>query len=89
MGGGQPLATCMWIQQDQWCVDLALSLVKYWTAEALSQDQCLMIPVKTENKPMLQENEPSEFGWDKTSPHPQGSALFPSHQDVTKTNGGA
>jgi len=83
VGGGQPLGTCMWIQQDRWCVDLALSLVKYWTAEALSQGQCLMIPVKAENKAMLQENEPSEFGWDETSPQPQGSALFPSHQDVT------
>ena len=83
VGGGQPLGTCMWIQQDRWCVDLALSLVKYWTAEALSQDQCLMIPVKAENETMLQENESSEFGWDEASPQPQGSTLFPSHQDVT------
>jgi hypothetical protein len=33
LGGGQPLGTCILLQEDRWTRDLALSLVKYWCAE--------------------------------------------------------
>ena len=33
LGGGQPLGTCILLQEDRWTRDLALSLVKYWAAE--------------------------------------------------------
>jgi len=33
LGGGQPLGTCILLREDRWTRDLALSLVKYWTAE--------------------------------------------------------
>lgn len=33
LGGGQPLGTCICIQQDRWTTDLANSFVKYWCAE--------------------------------------------------------
>ena len=33
LGGGQPLQTCILLEQDRWTRDLALSLVKYWCAE--------------------------------------------------------
>lgn len=45
LGGGQPLGTCILLREDRWTRDLALSLVKYWTAEAISQGQKLLIPV--------------------------------------------
>ena len=33
LGGGQPLGTCILLQEDRWIRDHALSLVKYWSAE--------------------------------------------------------
>lgn len=33
LGGGQPLGTCILLQEDRWARDLAHSLVKYWLAE--------------------------------------------------------
>eukprot|EP00934_Nitzschia_sp_Nitz4_P004748 Nitzschia sp. Nitz4//scaffold323_size20210//8202//9623//NITZ4_008693-RA/size20210-snap-gene-0.2-mRNA-1//1//CDS//3329547870//4738//frame0 len=44
LGGGQPLGTCIVLQEDRWTRDLALSLVKYWVAEAISQEQSVIIP---------------------------------------------
>ena len=32
-GGGQPLGTCVVIEEDRWTCDLALSLTRYWAAE--------------------------------------------------------
>lgn len=46
IGGGQPLGTCLLLQEDRWSRDLALSLVKYWVAESFSQDQKLLIPIE-------------------------------------------
>lgn len=33
LGGGQPLGTCILLQEDRWTRDLAFSLLKYWCAE--------------------------------------------------------
>jgi hypothetical protein len=33
LGGGQPLGTCILLQEDRWTRDLASSLLKYWCAE--------------------------------------------------------
>jgi hypothetical protein len=33
LGGGQPLGTCIVVEEDRWVEDLALSLVRYWCAE--------------------------------------------------------
>ncbi len=32
-GGGQPLGTCVVIEEDRWTCDLALSMSRYWAAE--------------------------------------------------------
>lgn len=44
LGGGQPLGTSILLKEDRWTRDLALSLLKYWCAEAISQEQHLLIP---------------------------------------------
>lgn len=33
LGGGQPVGTCLLLEEDRWTRDSALSLVKYWCAE--------------------------------------------------------
>ena len=33
LGGGQPLGTCIFLEEDRWTRDLSLSLLKYWCAE--------------------------------------------------------
>ena len=38
LGGGQPLGTCILLQEDRWTRDLAQSLVKYWVAEVRLQN---------------------------------------------------
>jgi hypothetical protein len=43
LGGGQPLGTAMLIEEDRWTQDLALSLVRYWSAEAVAQQQTLSL----------------------------------------------
>lgn len=44
LGGGQPLGTCLLVEEDRWTNSLASSLVRYWCAEAVSHGQHLMIP---------------------------------------------
>lgn len=44
LGGGQPVGTCLLLEEDRWTRDSALSLVKYWCAEAVSHEQLLLIP---------------------------------------------
>jgi hypothetical protein len=44
LGGGQPLQTCILLEEDRWSRDLALSLVKYWCAEvSMFQVVCFML----------------------------------------------
>jgi len=33
LGSGQPLGTCIWLQEDRWTQSLARCLVKYWCSE--------------------------------------------------------
>jgi PAXNEB protein. len=33
VGGGQPLGTAILVEEDRWTQDLALCLVRYWSAE--------------------------------------------------------
>ena len=33
LGGGQPLGTCILIEEDRWTESLSSSLVRYWCAE--------------------------------------------------------
>eukprot|EP00980_Cylindrotheca_fusiformis_P031752 scaffold26900_cov117-Cylindrotheca_fusiformis.AAC.2 len=63
LGGGQPLGTCMLLQEDRWNRDLSVSLLKYWCAEAISQDQHLIIPVGEEmNQPFtMPRSEPLDI----------------------------
>lgn len=42
-GGGQPIGTAILIEEDRWTQDLALSLIRYWCAEATSQGQKLSL----------------------------------------------
>jgi len=43
IGGGQPLGTAILIEEDRWTQDLALGLIRYWSAEAVSQEQNLSL----------------------------------------------
>jgi len=46
LGGGQVLGTTVFLEEDRlWTRDLAHTLVRYWCAEALSQEQQLLAPV--------------------------------------------
>jgi len=46
LGGGQVLGTSIVLEEDRlWTRDLAITLVKYWCAEAISQEQHLVIPI--------------------------------------------
>lgn len=46
LGGGQVLGTSIILEEDRlWTRDLAHTLVKYWCAEAISQDHLLMAPI--------------------------------------------
>ena len=36
LGSGQPLGTCIWLEEDRWTQSLARTLIKYWCAEVLS-----------------------------------------------------
>lgn len=46
LGGGQVLGTSIVLEEDRlWTRDLAITLVKYWCAEAISQDQHLLAPL--------------------------------------------
>ncbi|CAJ1950332.1 unnamed protein product [Cylindrotheca closterium] len=51
LGGGQPIGTCIFLEDDRWTRDLAHSLLKYWCAEAVSQDQNLVFPVVEDSSP--------------------------------------
>jgi len=45
LGGGQLLGSSILLEEDRlWTRDLALTLVKYWCAEAISQGQHLVVP---------------------------------------------
>lgn len=33
LSGGQPLGTCIWLEEDRWTCSLARCLVQYWCAE--------------------------------------------------------
>ncbi len=37
-GGGQPLGTAVLVEEDRWTQDLALALVRYWSAEVSKED---------------------------------------------------
>lgn len=43
LGGGQPLGTAILMEEDRWTQDLALALVRYWSAEAVAQGQTLAL----------------------------------------------
>merc|ERR1711957_185667 len=56
LGGGQVLGTSILLEEDRlWTRDLAITLVKYWCAEAISQEQHLVIPIFS--NPMLSASE--------------------------------
>lgn len=45
IGGGQPIGTCLLVQEDRFSTALAQTLVQYWCAEAISQQQVLLAPI--------------------------------------------
>ena len=46
LGGGQPLGTCLLLDEDRWTRDLALCLVKYWCAEVCERGMCCSLQLK-------------------------------------------
>jgi PAXNEB protein len=45
LDGGQLIGTCLMIQEDHFNGDIARSVVKYWCAEAISQNHHLIVPI--------------------------------------------
>ena len=43
LGGGQPLGTAILMEEDRWTQDLALALVRYWSAEVRLMLNCTNI----------------------------------------------
>lgn len=89
--GGQPLGTCIWIQEDRWMKDLSLSIAKYWIAEGIAQDQRLIIPIETNKKKKNNDDEEEEEGrlawdWEEPSSSFESSRgkIFPTKEDVTE-----
>ncbi|GKY96135.1 hypothetical protein MPSEU_000573600 [Mayamaea pseudoterrestris] len=50
LGGGLPLGTCVYLQEDGWTNSLTNALLTYWCAEALSQEHFLLIPVADQDE---------------------------------------
>jgi len=60
LGGGQVLGTSILLEEDRlWTRDLAITLVKYWCAEAISQEQHLVIPIFSKSTLSVSELEDS------------------------------
>jgi len=71
LGGGQVLGTSIVLEEDRlWTRDLAITLVKYWCAEAISQDQHLLAPLFTRTPPSDDSLKETDDG------HPSISFLF-------------
>lgn len=51
-GGGQPLRTAILLEEDRWTNDLAQSLMRYWSAEAVAQGQTLLMPYSKKDPPI-------------------------------------
>jgi hypothetical protein len=45
LGGGQPLGTCILLEEDRWTRDLGWSIVKYWCAEVWKQKKSFAVPI--------------------------------------------
>lgn len=81
LGGGQPLGTCVLVEQDRLTPDLALVLCRYWCAEAISQEQVLLLPITNDNDDLSLSNSPSLAEDDmqsSTTTHPP----FPTRGDA-------
>jgi hypothetical protein len=65
LGGGQVLGTSIVLEEDRlWTRDLATTLVKYWCAEAISQDHHLVVPLFSTSLPEDDNDEDFLFGDD-------------------------
>ena len=61
VGGGQILGTCILLEEDRLkSQDLAITLVKYWCAEAMSQEQHLLVPLFSRKQKASSDNEDVE-----------------------------
>ena len=56
-GAGQPLGTCILVEEDRWTQSLASTLVRYWSAEAVAHGHHLVIPT-------METNTASDDGFD-------------------------
>jgi hypothetical protein len=45
LGGGQPLGTCILLEEDRWTRDLGTCLAKYWCAEVRNK-WCLLLSLQ-------------------------------------------
>mmetsp|Transcript_9363 Transcript_9363/g.20059 ORF Transcript_9363/g.20059 Transcript_9363/m.20059 type:complete len:518 (+) Transcript_9363:128-1681(+) len=44
LGGGQPLGTCILVEEDRLTYDLGMCIARYWAAEAVANGQTLVLP---------------------------------------------
>lgn len=75
LGGGQPIGTCLLLEEDRWTRDLALCLIKYWCAEAVSHEQTLLIPFFQDEDSTLSNSAPSLVNDEVPTANKQGSAI--------------
>ncbi|KAI2511350.1 hypothetical protein MHU86_3132 [Fragilaria crotonensis] len=74
LGGGQPLGTCLLLDEDRWTRDLALCLIRYWCAEAVSHEQFLLMPYFQDKDSTLASSAPSLLEDEIASTHHYGAA---------------
>lgn len=73
LGGGQPLGTCLLVEEDRWTRDLATCFVKYWCAEAVSHEQVVLIPFTHSADSTLPNSVPTLLNDNFPSLHKQGA----------------
>jgi len=68
--GGQPLGTAILLEEDRWTQDLAMAIVRYWSAEAVAQGQSLALLASLQDVNSI---DLSTLDDDDDLPNPQSS----------------
>lgn len=53
LGGGQPIGTCILVEEDRLTFDLGMCLARYWGAEGVAQGQVLLLPQTEDSRDVL------------------------------------
>lgn len=63
LGGGQPLGTCILVEEDRLTFDLGMCIARYWAAEAVASGQTLVLPAMgDEHNDLLNPSSAADLG---------------------------